>query len=114
MPLFEWSNMFWINGIKWKIKYVAPNSEDLRRSDGTLTIGVTDANVHTVFINNSLSEYMNRKCITHELVHCICFSYDIDIPIEQEEYMADFVANYGYEIIDIVEMLLSKIRTSIV
>lgn len=47
--------MFKINDVEWNILYVNPNSECLMRSDGTITLGVTDWNKRTVYLSNSLS-----------------------------------------------------------
>ena len=41
--------MFKINDIEWNILYVNPNSECLMRSDGTITLGVTDWSTRTVY-----------------------------------------------------------------
>lgn len=101
--------MFTINGIDWDLRLVRPNSRLLQRSDGTLTLGVTDGNTNTVYINNNLSDYRFTHVLCHEIVHCIMFSYDIDIDIQTEEFMADFIATYGFEIIDLVEKIITVI-----
>lgn len=98
--------MFNINGIEWNIRFVNPNSSLLLRSDGTATLGVTDANDRCIYINDRLSDYMLEKVICHEIVHCFCFAYNIKMPIETEEYMADFIANYGFEIVELAETIL--------
>lgn len=95
-----------INGIRWRIAYVSPNNANLRRYKGVYALGVTDANKQTVFINNRLSNAMRKKVLTHELVHCVCFSYGVYFDEYTEEIVADFVATYGFEIIGLVEELL--------
>ena len=40
----------------------------------------------------------------------ICMSYDVYLPIEQEEILCDFVATYGDEVFDIVDMVLGAAR----
>lgn len=102
--------MFRINGITWKLKLVQPNSDYLRRSDGSITLGMTDGNTNTVYINKRLNDYMFNKVLCHELVHCICFSYEIYIDIQTEELIADFVATYGFEIIGLVEQIVYNMR----
>lgn len=62
--------MFTINGIDWEIIYVNPFSDDLRRSDGSLTVGVTDMLKRSVFLSNRLRGAFLRKVLAHELVHC--------------------------------------------
>ena len=45
MPLFlkEWHNMkFTVNNKEWELLFVNPNSKELMRSNGTITIGTTN------------------------------------------------------------------------
>ena len=102
--------MFEINGIEWDIVWVNPNSDNLRRSDGSITVGVTDSNQKCIFLANSLRNEFLRKVLAHELCHCICFSYDIHMPIEQEEYLANWVSLYGTEVIYLLDDLMQRIR----
>lgn len=46
--------MFTINGITWDLAFVLSNSDYLMRSDGSVTIGMTDWNDRTVYLNKSL------------------------------------------------------------
>ena len=101
--------MFTINGLDWEIIYVNPFSDDLRRSDGSLTVGVTDMPKRSVFLSNRLRGAFLRKVLAHELVHCFMFSYSIHIPIEEEEYIADWVATYGTDLIYLLDDLMRGI-----
>jgi hypothetical protein len=101
--------VFTINGIDWEIIYVNPFSDDLRRSDGSLTVGVTDMPKRSVFLSNRLRGAFLRKVLAHELVHCFMFSYSIHIPIEEEEYIADWVATYGTDLIYLLDDLMRGI-----
>lgn len=76
--------MFKINDVEWNILYVNPNSECLMRSDGTITLGVTDWSKRTVYLSNALSGSLLERVLSHELVHCASFSYDCQIPIDVE------------------------------
>ena len=38
------------------------------------------------------------------------FSYNVDLTLEQEELVADLVATYGEEIIDITNTVFKKIK----
>lgn len=105
--------MFTINGIRWHISFVEPNSNYLRRSDGSLTVGVTDFPKRTVFLSNLLKGAFLRKVTAHELTHCFCFSYDIVLDIEEEERMADFMATYGEELIYLLDDVMSQIKYAI-
>ena len=62
MPLFEvGGRMFTVNGIEWDLSLVEPYSGNLKRSDNTITLGVTDNNAKTIYINNRLSDDMFDK-----------------------------------------------------
>lgn len=101
-----------INGIYWDILFVPANSPKLKRSDGSITIGMTDGLRRVVYLNNGLKGRLLDKVMAHELVHCFMFSYDINIDIEQEEFIADWVATYGRELIylldDLAQNLIAK------
>lgn len=100
---------FFINGIQWRIVFVPAFSEYLQRADKSYTIGMTDANTNTVYICNKLHGDKLRHVICHETTHAICFSYDIYMPIELEEKLCNFVADYGEEIIYLVEDIIRNI-----
>ena len=100
---------FVINGIEWSLVFVPSFSEYLQRSDGSYTIGMTDSNTNTVYICNKLHGDKLRHVICHEITHAICFSYDIYMPIELEEKLCNFVADYGEEIIYLVEDIIKNI-----
>lgn len=98
--------MFEINGVIWKIVFAKGNSDVFRRSNGTYTVGVTDNGRKTVFLNENLYGDFLRKVLCHEIVHCFCFSYDIEMPIEVEETIADFVATYGSDVVDLTRCIM--------
>lgn len=102
-----------INGIEWRITFIDHNSAMLFRSDGSHTIGMTDGNLRTMFLSDRLRGAMLEKVICHELCHCICFSYDIHIPIQQEEFLAEWISLYGREVIRILDDLLQKISKKV-
>ena len=104
MPQFE------INGIVWDIVFTRPNSNSLRRSDGTLTFAVTDWNDRCVYISSAPKGDFLRKIICHELCHCFCFSFDIHMPIEQEEYLANWISIYGTDLICLLDDLMQNLR----
>lgn len=100
---------FSVEGQIWRLKFVNPRSNHLRRSDGSVTIGVSDNNVKTVFISDNLSDTMTDKVLCHELVHVFSFENDLVIPIETEEIIADFMAQYGRSIIYLADSLLRDV-----
>lgn len=105
--------MFIINGIQWDIVFVEQYNDNLRRSDGSITVGVTDFPQRTVFLSNLLKGPFLRKVTAHELTHCFCFSYDLTFDIEEEERMADFIATYGEELIYLLDDVMRNIKLRI-
>ena len=100
--------MFVVNGIGWHIAYVRPYNPMLMRSDGSYSLGMTDNKKKTVFINDTLRGEMLERVISHEIVHCFCFSNDINLDEETEEIVADFLARYGRKVFDIADSILNK------
>ena len=101
---------FTINGTMWQVQYENPLSGELKRSDNVSVLGVTDRNTHTIYLSSALYGHMERKVLIHEVCHAICMSYDVHLPIEQEEILCDFVATYGDEVFGIVDMILGAVR----
>lgn len=102
--------MFIINNIIWHIQYKNSNSSELKRSDNVFSLGVTDGNTHIIYLSDRLQGFMLRKVLIHEICHAVCMSYDIYLPIETEEILCDFVATYGNEVFEIVDIVLSTAR----
>lgn len=100
---------FMINNQIWTIEFTDNSNSKLLRSDGSRTVGMTDGNMRTVYLAESLSGAFLERVLAHELCHCICFSYDISIPIEQEEFLADWVSLYGREVIDVLDNLIGQV-----
>lgn len=97
---------FTVNNQEWDLVFVKPNSKNLMRSDGSITIGMTDNNKKTVYINNRLNEYLTDKVICHELTHVFAFEFDYFMPIETEEIVADFMSLYGRRIVYLLDDLV--------
>ena len=101
---------FIVNNQEWKLLFVKPNSKELMRSDGSITLGMTDNNVKTVFVNNRLNDYMTDKVICHELTHVFAFEFDYYMDIETEEIVADFMSLYGRNIMLLLDDLIKVLR----
>ena len=101
--------IFIVNGNAWKLKFVRPSSNYLRRSDGSFTFGVTDNNLKTVFMSDNLSGYMKDKVFLHELTHVHAFEYDYSMPIEIEEIVADFLSLYGRDIVYMADSVMNNL-----
>lgn len=106
--------MFVINGIAWNLSLVEPYSDMLRRSDGSITLGVTDENLHTIFLNNRLKGDMFERVLCHELTHTVCMSWGISIPIETEEWLCNFMSDHGKEVIYLLDDLLFALHSKVV
>lgn len=100
--------MFVVNGKIWYLMIVPITNKHFLRSDGSSTIGATDNKDKTVYIASGLSDEMFDKVLVHELVHVFSFSYGLFIPIETEEIIADFMANYGREVIYLADKLFNE------
>ena len=101
---------FRVNNQQWQVLFVNPSNNNLKRSDGSITIGMTDNNTKTIYINNRLNDYMIDKCLAHELCHVFAFEFDYYMPIETEEIVADFISLYGRDIIYLLDDLMNILK----
>lgn len=102
--------MFNINGEQWEVIGVPANDERLARSDGGYTIGVCDDRQKQIFVAIGLPIELLKKVLCHEIVHAAMFSYNVELTLEQEEIIADLIATYGEEIIEITNQMFKKIK----
>lgn len=105
--------IFNINDNVWKLKFVNPTNINLKRSDNSYTLGVTDNNVKTVYIANNLHPALRRKVLLHELTHVHAMEYNYYMPIEIEEIVADFMSLYGTDIVFLADDILKNILTGV-
>lgn len=104
--------MIKINGETWRILLVSPNHPILY-SNGIYTLGACDNATHSIYINENLNSRKMKKVLCHEITHAAIFSYDVELTIEQEELLADLLATYGQEIIDITNEIFTKLKRNI-
>lgn len=102
--------MFDINGREWRIFLVSPNHPELMRPDGTPTLGSCNNTKSSIYINDMLNAEMTWRVLCHEITHAAMYSYNVLLNVNQEELLADLVATYGYEIIDITNILFQKLK----
>lgn len=100
---------FIVNNTIWRIRFVNPNSKYLIKSNGNKVLGMCDNNIKTIFIADNQTDRKTEHIICHEITHSICFEYDISLDYELEEWLCNFMADYGKEIIYIVEDVISAI-----
>ena len=102
---------FILNGYLWRIEFVPAMSDMLVDRTGHLTVATTDPNTHTVYLSRDLhGDFLNRVLV-HELGHCTMVSFGLldDIHrmvkpeywIEAEEWVCNFIADYGFRIFSI-------------
>ena len=102
--------MIIINGIEWRVKLGHPLDEVLIRDDGTHTLGMCDRYTKTIYLASNLKGSMLKKVVCHEIVHAAMFSYNVYLSLEQEEIIADLIATYGEEIINITNKVFYKLQ----
>lgn len=102
--------MFNINGIWWKIEFTNGQNPALKRIDNTYTFGVCDNKTKTIYLADFLEGSMLKKVLTHEIVHAAMFFYNVYLSLEQEEVIADIIATYGEEIINITNKVFYKLQ----
>ena len=99
-----------INGISWKIKFTHPMDSVFIRKDGTRTVGMCDRDNQTIYLAENLEGSMLKRVLCHELVHAAMFSYGVYLSLDQEEILADIIATYGEEIINVTNKVFKKLR----
>lgn len=99
---------FTLNGISWKVRFVSPTSPMLMDRTLVQTVATTDPQSKTVYLSDRLyGDFLNRVLL-HELGHCAMISFGLlsDIHrmvrpecwIEAEEWICNFIADYGLQI----------------
>ena len=102
-------NLFEINGILWDIVWVNPNDRNLRRSDMSVTVGMTDGNKNCIFLSNALHGAFLRRVAAHELCHAFCMSYDVFMPLDEEERLANWISLYGSDLVYLLDDLMNTV-----
>lgn len=101
--------MFKINKVEWGLKLVSSNHPKLRRGDGSTALGSCDDVTKTIYISDKVPKYKLKKVLCHEITHAAMFSYKVEMNLDQEEFVADLIATYGAEIIDVTNRIFSRI-----
>lgn len=105
-----------MNGHTWEVIQVHPNSGYLIDRTNKLTLATTDPNTHKIYISSNLRGQFKKRVIAHEMGHAACFSYDLigeihrccypDYWVYMEEFICNFVADYGEEIFMITYQII--------
>ena len=99
--------MITINGEVWGIRLVPPCHPGLASPSGP-ALGCCNDITKTIYLNNTLSLSEIEKVLTHEIVHAVMYSYDVDISDQVEEIVADIIATYGEGIISLSNMVYHR------
>ena len=101
---------FYMNGLRWRVRFTYPTDPVLVDRTGTLTIGVTDSATMTIYLSNKLSGEFLTRVVLHELSHAMMYSYHYldEIHryckkrywIEMEELIANLISQQAKEIFE--------------
>lgn len=99
---------FYMNGLRWKVRFVDSDNDILIDRTLAKTVGVTDPDTMTIYLSNKLHGEFLTRVVLHELSHAMMYSYhyldEIHIYckkrywIEMEELIANLIADRAYEI----------------
>lgn len=97
-----------MNGYSWRALFVRPDDPMLVDRTGTLTVATTDPDTRMVYISNAIHGKLLEKVLIHELGHCAILSYGLlddihkacypEFWIDAEEWVCNFIADYGYSV----------------
>lgn len=102
---------FTMNGDSWRIKFVEANDPMLVDRTGMLTVATTDPSTMIVHLSIELYGDFLMTVFIHELGHCALYSFGLleeihrmvkpEYWIEMEEFICNFLADYGMSIFKI-------------
>ena len=102
--------MFIINGEQWRVLFVPENYVALLKPKGDFAAGACDDYTKTIYLSNLLSGDYLKKVLCHEITHAAMFSYNVSLSLAQEELLADLMATFGEEIVDITNIIFDYLK----
>lgn len=94
-----------MNGYVWRVRYVHPKSDLLIDRTGNARVATTDPTTLCIYISQELYGDFSDRVLIHELGHCALFSFDLladihrmvhrEYRIDAEEWICNFIADYG-------------------
>lgn len=109
---------FTMNGIHWEIQFVKSDSPQLVDRTGVICVATTDPETCCVYLSNELRGSFFARVLIHELGHCAMFSYGLideirtmvkpEHQVEMEEFICNFLADYGMGIFEIARPLVGE------
>ena len=113
-----------MNGYSWRVCYVDADDPMLVDRTGRVTVATTDPGTLTVYILRDLDGEFLIRVLIHELGHCAMFSFGLldDIHrivhprywLEAEEWVCNFIADYGMTIFDTAYAILGDRAIAVV
>lgn len=111
-------NRFVLNGRSWYVNFVDPHDPVLVDRTGRLTVATTDPNTNCIYISNVIHGEFFYHVLIHEIGHCALVSFDLldDIHrfvypeywIEAEEWVCNFIADYGESIFNALRSVIGQ------
>ena len=99
---------FYMNGLRWRVRFTYPTDPVLVDRTQTLTVAVTDPDTMTIYLSNKLRGEFLTRVVLHELSHTMMYSYHYLDEIhryckkrhwvDMEELIANLIANQAKEI----------------
>ena len=99
-----------INGVSWRVRLVSPAHPLLLTPWRTHAWGVCDKVTQTICIDKTLSQEKIKEVLCHEIVHAFMFSYGVDLSYDEEEMVAEFMGEYGEDILTHTNAIYNGIR----
>lgn len=109
---------FFLNGYLWRIVYSFPDDYNLVDRTGKKRPATTDPKTRTIYLSLELHGDLLNRVLIHELGHAVMFSYGLldrlhfyvrpKYWIEAEEWVCNFIADYGYQIFTIASDILGE------
>lgn len=99
---------FVINGYVWQVLLV-PYDDYMLYNNNRYAYGVTDFNTLCIYIADDLPTDIIDDILCHELCHAFNMSYGIVMPERTEERLCNYIADYGRDIIGLLDDLLYSI-----
>lgn len=99
-----------INGVRWRVRLVSPAHPLLLTPWKTHALGVCDKVTQTICIDKTLPLHKIKEVLCHELVHAFMFSYAIDLTYDEEEMVAEFMGEYGDDILKETNAIYNGIK----
>ena len=109
-------NSFYFNGLLWHIEFVEPFDPVLYDRTGNLTVATTDPILCEIYVLKTINGDFLRRVLCHELSHAAMISYNLldeihrmvypKYWIEMEEWICNFIADYGLSIFNVAYAVL--------